>query len=122
MRPSTSSMSSPQLPFSRGGTSPSELALTFSGAKRPGCFYQPPGVPLVPGSGEQKRFLGARPISSRNGRRPHISPSTPPTSTILTEGFLKAAGAQRPSTSGRLGPQTNSEGPRSCPCRQGSGL
>ena len=46
------------------------------------AFYQPPGVPLVPGSANKKRFLGLHsPTSKQNGRRPHISLSTRPTST-----------------------------------------
>ena len=56
-------------------------------------FYQPPGVPLVPGSANKKRFLGAQSTLRVEWQATsHISVNAAYVH-FLTEGFLKAAGA-----------------------------
>jgi hypothetical protein len=58
------------------------------------AFYQPPGVPLVPGSANKKRFLGAQSnLQAEWQATSHISVNTAYVH-FLTEGFLKAAGAK----------------------------
>ena len=57
------------------------------------AFYQPPGVPLVPGSANKKRFLGAQSnLQAEWQATSHISVNAAYVH-FLTEGFLKAAGA-----------------------------
>jgi hypothetical protein len=57
------------------------------------AFYQPPGVPLVPGSANKKRFLGAQSnLRAEWQATSHISVNAAYVH-FLTEGFLKAAGA-----------------------------
>ena len=58
------------------------------------AFYQPPGLPLVPGSANTKRFLGAQSVLQFEWQAtPHISVNAAYVH-FLTEGFLKAAGAK----------------------------
>jgi hypothetical protein len=58
------------------------------------AFYQPPGVPLVPGSANKKRFLGAQSnLQAEWQATSHISVNAAYVH-FLTEGFLKAAGAK----------------------------
>jgi hypothetical protein len=58
------------------------------------AFYQPPGVPLVPGSANKKRFLGAQSnLQAEWQASSHISVNAAYVH-FLTEGFLKAAGAK----------------------------
>ena len=58
------------------------------------AFYQPPGVPLVPGSANSKRFLGAQSnLRTEWQPTPHISVNAAYVH-FLTGGFLKAAGAK----------------------------
>jgi hypothetical protein len=58
------------------------------------AFYQPPGVPLVLGSANSKRFLGAQSnIRAEWQPTPHIALNAAYVH-FLTEGFLKAAGAK----------------------------
>jgi len=58
------------------------------------AFYQPPGVPLVPGSANSKRFLGAQSnLQAEWQPTSHISVNAAYVH-FLTEGFLKAAGAK----------------------------
>jgi uncharacterized membrane protein YjjB (DUF3815 family) len=57
------------------------------------AFYQPPGVPLVPGSASKKRFLGAQSnLRAEWQATSHISVNAAYVH-FLTAGFLKAAGA-----------------------------
>ena len=77
------------------------------------AFYQPAGVPLVPGSANKKRFLGAQfNLRTEWQATPHISVNAAYIH-FLTEGFLKAAGAKDIDFVG-TGRRTNFEGPRSC--------
>jgi hypothetical protein len=58
------------------------------------AFYQPPGVPLVPGSANDKRFLGAQSnLQAEWQATAHISVNAAYVH-FLTEGFLEAAGAK----------------------------
>ena len=58
------------------------------------AFYQPPGVPLVPGSANKKRFLGAQSnLQAEWQATAHISVNAAYVH-FLTEGFLEAAGAK----------------------------
>ncbi len=58
------------------------------------AFYQPPGVPLVPGSANKKRFLGAQSnLRAEWQATSHISVNAAYVH-FLTEGFLKVAGAK----------------------------
>jgi hypothetical protein len=58
------------------------------------AFYQPPGVPLVPGSANNKRFLGVQTnLGAEWQATPHISVNAAYVH-FLTKGFLKAAGAK----------------------------
>src|SRR5215471_15994318 len=58
------------------------------------AFYQPPGVPLVPGSANTKRFLGAQSnLRAEWQATSHISVNAAYVH-LLTAGFLKAAGAK----------------------------
>jgi Alginate export len=58
------------------------------------AFYQPPGLPLVPGSANAKRFLGAQTLLQFEWQAtPHISVNGAYVHW-LAEGFLKAAGAK----------------------------
>jgi hypothetical protein len=58
------------------------------------AFYQPPGVPLVPGSANAKRFLGAQSnLQAEWQASAHLSVNAAHVH-FLTEGFLKAAGAK----------------------------
>jgi len=58
------------------------------------AFYQPPGVPLVPGSANSKRLLGAQSLLQFEWQAsPHISVNAVYVH-FLTGGFLKAAGAK----------------------------
>jgi hypothetical protein len=58
------------------------------------AFYQPPGVPFVPGSANTKRFLGAQSVLQFEWQAtPHISVNAIYVH-FLTKGFLKAAGAK----------------------------
>ena len=57
-------------------------------------FYQPPGVPLVPGSANKKRFLGLQSnLQAEWQATSHISVNAAYVH-FLTKGFLKAAGAK----------------------------
>ena len=57
-------------------------------------FYQPPGVPLVPGSANKKRFLGPQSnLQAEWQATSHISVNAAYVH-FLTKGFLKAAGAK----------------------------
>src|SRR5215468_10964569 len=58
------------------------------------AFYQPPGVPLVPGSANKKRFLGAQSnLQAEWQATVHISVNAAYVH-VLTAGFLEAAGAK----------------------------
>jgi hypothetical protein len=58
------------------------------------AFYQPPGVPLVPGSANKKRFLGPQSnLQAEWQATSHISVNAAYVH-FLTKGFLKAAGAK----------------------------
>src|SRR4029077_10608713 len=58
------------------------------------AFYQPPGVPLVPGSANKKRFLGAQSnLQAEWQATSHISVNAVYVH-FVTKGFLKAAGAK----------------------------
>ena len=58
------------------------------------AFYQPPGLPLVPGSANAKRFLGAQSLLQFEWQAiPHISVNAAYVH-FLTGGFLQAAGAK----------------------------
>ncbi len=58
------------------------------------AFYQPPGVPLVPGDANDKRFLGAQSdLQVEWQASAHISVNAAYVH-FLTEGFLEAAGAE----------------------------
>ncbi len=58
------------------------------------AFYQPPGVPLVPGSANKKRFLGAQSnLQAEWQATAHISVNAAYVH-FLTAGFLEAAGAK----------------------------
>jgi Alginate export len=58
------------------------------------AFYQPPGVPLVPGSANAKRFLGAQSnLQAEWQATAHISVNAAYVH-FLTAGFLEAAGAK----------------------------
>ena len=58
------------------------------------AFYQPPGVPLVSGSANKKRFLGAQSnLQAEWQATAHISVNAAYVH-FLTEGFLEAAGAK----------------------------
>ena len=58
------------------------------------AFYQPPGVPLVPGSANKKRFLGAQSnLQAEWQATSHISVNAAYVH-FMTKGFLKAAGAK----------------------------
>ena len=58
------------------------------------AFYQPPGVPLVPGSANSKRFLGAQSnLRAEWQGTSHISVNGAYVH-FLTKGFLEAAGAK----------------------------
>ncbi len=58
------------------------------------AFYQPPGVPLVPGSANKKRLLGAQTnLRAEWQATPHISVNAAYVH-FLTEGFLHAARAK----------------------------
>jgi len=57
------------------------------------AFYQPPGVPLVPGSANDKRYLGAQTnLQAEWQATAHISVNAAYVH-FFTEGFLEAAGA-----------------------------
>ncbi|HEX9272527.1 MAG TPA: alginate export family protein, partial [Candidatus Binatia bacterium] len=57
-------------------------------------FYQPPGVPLVPGSANKKRFLGPQSnLQAEWQATSHISVNAAYVH-FLTKGFLQAAGAK----------------------------
>ena len=58
------------------------------------AFYQPPGFPLVPGSANAKRFLGAQSLLQVEWQATrHISVNAAYVH-FLAGGFLKAAGAK----------------------------
>jgi hypothetical protein len=58
------------------------------------AFYQPPGVPLVSGSANKKRFLGAQSnLQAEWQATAHISVNAAYVH-FLTAGFLEAAGAK----------------------------
>lgn len=58
------------------------------------AFYQPPGVPLVPGSANDKRFLGEQfNLHAEWQATPHIDVNAVYVH-FLTDGFLKAANAK----------------------------
>jgi hypothetical protein len=58
------------------------------------AFYQPPGVPLVPGSANDKRFLGAQyNLHAEWQATPHINVNAVYVH-FFTDGFLRAANAK----------------------------
>jgi hypothetical protein len=58
------------------------------------AFYQPPGVPLVAGSANDKRFLGAQTnLHAEWQATAHLNVNAVYVH-FLTEGFLSAAGAK----------------------------
>jgi len=119
MRPSTSSMSNPSVTVQplknfafRVGV---DVLWRYSTQD---AFYQPPGVPLVPGSANKKRFLGAQSnLQAEWQATAHISVNAAYVH-FLTAGFLEAAGAKDIDFLS-VWSSYNSEGPRSCPCRLG---